>query len=336
MASGLIRAAWHFALVVMLASALLGCERRPAAGAPLRIVVSIAPLTSLVADLAPPGSDVSTLIPAGRSLHSYEVTPADIARLGTADVVVFIGLALDPKVSEFLAAHPSGRRTTLCFADVVGLKLPHGFVPHEHDAHAEHEEDEPPIDQHIWLDPALVARLVPAIRKAIENAEERRGTLTSDERARLAAAETQLIERIDALDHDYAQRLKPLAGRAIVTHHDAFRRIADRYGLRIAAVIRPIESAEPTPGAIAAAAEAARAEGARAVFFEPQFDPASAERIAQSAGARLGRLDPEGDNDWFRLMKSNLDSLVTNLSDDAGGPDRRPAAPAGDGRVDSR
>ncbi len=314
--------------VLSLAAGLLvaGCERQPAASAPvqpLRIVVSVAPLVSLAADLAPPGSEVTALIPAGRSLHSYEVTPADIARLATADVVVYVGLALDPKVSDFLLSQPSSRRSVVCFADAVGLRLPDGFTAHEghdHGDEADHEGDhedniEPPIDQHLWLDPVLVAALVPSLCDAIGEAEGRWGTVREAETTRLAEAKGSLLSRIEAMDAEYAERLRPLAGKSIVTHHDAFRRIADRYGLRIAAVIRPIESAEPTPGAIAAAAEAAKAQNAGAVFFEPQFDPASAERIAQAAGARLGRLDPEGDTDWFRLMRENLDSLVTNLSD---------------------
>jgi ABC-type Zn uptake system ZnuABC Zn-binding protein ZnuA len=298
---------------------LAACERGGPDTGGVRIVVSIAPVMSIVASLAPPGAELATLIPAGGSLHGYEVTPADVAKLGTADVVVYVGLGLDPKVSDFLAAHPSEHRAAVCFADVVGLRLPEGFTG-EH-GESDHGGDELPIDQHLWLDPALVARLVPAVRRAIEETEARRGPVPDAERARLEAAERELLVRINAVDREYAERLRPLAGKAIVTHHDAFRRIADRYGLRIAAVIRPIESAEPTPGAIADAAEAAKAEGAKAVFFEPQFDPASARRIAAAAGARLGRLDPEGETDWFALMRGNLDSLVAGLGSDTGNGD---------------
>jgi zinc transport system substrate-binding protein len=314
------------ALLGLIAALAGACGRpRPDAGGPLRVVVSIAPLTGLAAELAPPGAAVTTLVPPGRSLHSYEVTPSDVSGLGRADVVVHIGLGLDSAVGGFLAKHPSAERRDVCFADAVGLKLPDGSAPHDHDhvedhdhadeGHGNEDHDEPSIDQHLWLDPALVARLVPELRRAIEDAQSARGLLTDAERTRLDAAEADLLARIAAVDREYAERLRPLAGRAIVTHHDAFRRIAERYGLEIAAVIRPIESTEPTPGAIARAAEAVRARGARAVFFEPQFDAASARRIAEAAGARLGRLDPEGDTDWFRLMRTNLDSLVTNLSD---------------------
>jgi zinc transport system substrate-binding protein len=296
-----------------------GCDKagqRP--DGPLRIVVSIAPLTSLAADLAPPGAEVATLIPAGSSLHSHEVTPADLALLGRADIVVYNGLGLDPLVAGFLSDHPSDHRTVVCFAEAVGLiaaEDDHAHDGHGHDHDPGHDHGHSGEDQHLWLDPSLVARLVPEIGSAISRAQEARGSLSVEERSRLASAQADLLARVDALDREYAARLAPLKGRAIVTHHDAFRRVADRYGLRISAIIRPIESAEPTPGAIAAAAEAARAADARAVFFEPQFDPASAERIAEAAGARLGRLDPEGDSDWVRLMRGNLESLVTNLGD---------------------
>lgn len=306
-------------------AAAAACDRR-ATGDSLRVVVSVAPLVGLAAALAPEDAVVSTLVPAGRSLHGYEMTPSDVARLGGADVIVHIGLGLDPAVGGFIESHPSRSRREVSFARVLGLNpapgsdSPHLDHSHDQDQDQEHDHDQnahgpSAVDQHLWLDPSLVALLAPALRRAIEEAMAARGLLTDAEKARLTAAEADLLARIAEVDREYSERLAPLKGRAIVTHHDAFRRVADRYGLEIAAVIRPIESAESTPGAIAAAAAAVRDRGAKAVFFEPQFDSAAAQRIAAAAGARLGRLDPEGDTDWFRLMRTNLDSLVSNLSD---------------------
>ena len=109
----------------------------------------------------------------------------------------------------------------------------------------------------------------------------------------------------------------------LVTHHAAWKRLAERYGLKIAAVIRPIESAEPTAEAIAGAVHAIQDQHIPVIFVEPQFSSKAAERIAAQTGVRIGHLDPLGDGDWFKLMRSNLDSLVANLA--ASGA---PASPA--------
>ena len=95
---------------------------------------------------------------------------------------------------------------------------------------------------------------------------------------------------INKLDEEYRTRLAPLKGRAIVTHHNAWRRIADRYGLTVAAVMREAEGAEMTPQATAATVDAIRKQGVKAVFVEPQFDPGTAKQIADSAGVKIAML----------------------------------------------
>lgn len=281
------------------------CTRQepPRTPGPMRIVVSIAPLTGLVSALAPPDASIRTLVPPGRSLHGYELSPADVAALGAADLVVYVGLGLDPAAEAFLRAHPSGRRRALSFAQAVDVRAePHVHTDEPHEHHGP--------DPHLWLDPELVGRLIPALAGALDEVARAIAQPIEGLDSRALA----LMDRVAEVDAEYRTRLEPFRGASIVTHHNAYARVADRYGLKIAAVIRPIEGEEPTPGQIDAAVRAIRSRGARAVFVEPQFNPAAAERIAAAAGVPLGRLDPEGATDWFALMRANLDALVRILS----------------------
>ncbi len=291
---------------------LAACER-PVVSArrpgPLRIVVSVAPLVGIVKPLAPPGADLVTLVPPGRSLHGYEMSPAHLGAIAEADVLVYVGLGLEPSVERVLRSHASSTRRLVCFAKVAGVDGSHDEHGHEHGE----EEHEHAVDPHLWLDPELVARLIPAVAGEIEGAMKSAGKLTVEEEYRQRDAKFRLLADVEAIDQEYRERLEPFKGAAIVTHHNAFGRLAERYGLKIAAVIRPIESAEPTPARIAEAVDAIRREGARAVFFEPQYNAAAAEAIAKAAGVRSGVLDPEGRADWLGLMRSNLDSLTKLL-----------------------
>jgi zinc transport system substrate-binding protein len=176
-------------------------------------------------------------------------------------------------------------------------------TPHDHRA----DEHKHGVDPHVWLDPVLVLELVPAIRSAIQSATALRGEPRAEE---LETKEADMLARVREVDQAYRTRLAPLAGRAIVTHHAAFDRLADRYGLRIAAVIREVESGEPTPGAIAHVVEAIRKESVPAIFVEPQFDASVGARIAREAGVELGHLDPLGNGDWFAMMHANLAEIV--------------------------
>ncbi len=297
-------------MVLCVTLLALGCERRPsAASGPIRIVVTIPPLAGLARDVAPE-AQVTTLIPPGTSEHGYEPTPGQLAALASADVVVYVGLDLDPKIARFVREHPSPSRGVVCFAQTVGIDA--GEAHEDHDGH-DHDEHEHAVDPHLWLDPPLVEKFAPALGDAIARAQRERGDSGAADATRRRAQE--VVARVRTLHAELEAQLAPIKGRSIVTHHNAWSRLADRYGLSVAAVIRVNESAEPTPEAIAAAVDAIRARGARGIFVEPQFSPAAAESIARAAGARLGVLDPLGTGDWFELMRSNARSLVETLKE---------------------
>jgi len=316
--------------VLILACGLVGGAlalgqgaKEKAAG--LKVVVTVPPFKGLVEPLLPVGSSVTVLMKPGRSEHGYEFTPADMAALAGADVFVYIGLGLEPRIEAALAKKPAGSRQIVCFAEVVGYEQPGGpkaagqgevdSHDHHHDDAHDHDHDKPDaIDPHLWLDPVLVEKLIPALHKAVKAAATARAPASAAEVARLDLAERTLIERVHAVDSDWTAQLAPFKGAAIVTHHNAFKRPAERYGFKIAAAIREFEGSEPAPGDIAKVVAAIREHNVQAIFCEPQYNQVAAQRIAASAGVRLAALDPLGDGDWFKLMQTNLDSLTKNLA----------------------
>lgn len=328
------------ASLVVFGSFVIGAPSVSAAGlrveaepAPLRVIVTIPPLKGLVEPLLPKGSTVKVLMPPGRSEHNYEFTPADLAEVGRADVMVYVGLGLEPQVERFLSDHKSATRVDVCFADAAGVdadgECVHQDEGHKHaddeksahkheDDHDDHSHDHDghnhgPVDPHVWLDPVLVKKAVPGLGAAVEKAMKQRGLATAEAKETLAKAGEALAAQIGEIDEAYRTKLGPLKGSKIVTHHAAFGRLAERYGLVIAEVIRAIENGEPTPGRIAAIVKAIQAEQVRVIFVEPQFNAAAAERIALAANVRVGVLDPLGDGDWFAMMRGNLEALVVGL-----------------------
>lgn len=309
----------------------------------LHVVVTIPPVKGLVSPLLPAGSEIRSLMAPGRSAHGYEFTPGDLAALSKADLVVLVGLGLEVRVENELRDHPVQGRVVLNLGEALGLKQgsrvakePHD--EHSHDSHA-HEDDEHEggpdwVDQHVWLDPVLVSSLIPKMKEAVADATARHGGST-ESRASLDAAAEEWTKQVADVDAEYARRLGPIKGRVFVTHHNAFSRLANRYGLKVSS-IRQLEDSEPTPGEIAAAVKAIRQEGARAVFVEPQMNRAVPTRIAEVAKVKLGVLDPLGDGDWSALMRKNLDALVAGLGDpaDSAAPAEpsKDAAPAKDSR----
>ena len=222
---------WGVLLVLVAAACPLGCDEcadvppLPHGGT---VVVSIPPLAGLVRPLLPPNSEVRVLVPAGRSAHGYRPTPEDIAAIGRADAVVLVGMNLETGMAKAVRG-----KLVIRMADLVGIETdPHAGHDHDHGAHDHAHDHGPGDDPHLWLDPVLAARFVRALPAALPE------SLRNDETDANAA---WLAEAIDGIDAEYAERLAPFAGRAIVTHHASFNRVADRYGLEVAAVLRAID-----------------------------------------------------------------------------------------------
>lgn len=324
--AGVLASVW---LGVGLSACAKGEEKSASAPArepgPARVIATIAPLGALSRELMPEGAQLRVLLPPGRSEHGYEPTPEDMASLARADVVVYVGLGLEPRVQEFLKKNPSARRVDLSMA--AALKLEGDEHDHEHapsgDAHDHADEqgaedphaghDHGPIDPHVWLDPVLVKSFVTPLADAIDHAARAAGPLSAEQEARLVASRGALAKKLDDLHAEYGAALGPLAGRSIVTHHSAWGRLANRYGLKVAAVLRPIETTESTPADIAKAVEAVRGHGATAIFVEPQFNNESAGRVAQAAGVKMLVLDPLGGEDYFAMMRANLAAIKEGL-----------------------
>lgn len=279
-------------------------------GPALKVAVTIAPLKGLVQPLLPAGSVISVLIAPGRSEHGYEFTPAEIASLAQADLVVYVGLNLEPKVEAIVKRHSSADQRVVCFATAAGITdAPADHDAHAHDAHAGDADDER-IDPHLWLDPEMCEKLIPAAAGQIKAILASKGVPVES----VDTAAAAMTGRIAAVDSAWKAALAPFKDQAIVTHHDAFSRPAARYQLRVAAVVRRLETADPSPAQIAAVIDAMKREHVRTLFIEPQFNPDGARRIAQAAQVHIARLDPIGDGDWFKLMQSNLDTLTRGLA----------------------
>lgn len=316
------------ARVVAVAVAVVACPMvlvaqvdHAAAPRPITGAVSIAPLHGLLEPLiaaangqANPTSTksesrVSILIPPGRSEHGYEAPPSRLTQMRDADVVVLVGLGLEPQAEKFLAEHQpaDGRsRRLVRFADIVGIEAdPHDHHHHDH-APGEPCNHEGP-DPHLWLDPVMVERLVDAMTR-----EVRAVAPDAAAQARVDAAGQTLRDQVRAVHEEYAVACGQFGTKVFVVGHDAWRRLCERYGLSTVA-IAGLTATEPTPKALEQAKQAVREHKLPAVFAEPQLSDRAARRIAEACKVETRRLDPLGQGDWFAMMRGNLSELQRTL-----------------------
>lgn len=301
-------------LLVPLASCRTAPPPGPLPGGALRVVVSIPPLKGLVEPLLPKGSEITVLIPPGASEHGYEIPPGALASIVHADLVVYVGLGMEPQVDKALVNRPNPDQIAVQFAAAVGVSADGDDPDHKHepgDGHDHHHA----VDPHLWLDPVLTEKFAAELGKTVGllvgKREGHAGSPATDDK-------TQTVVNLIRNVHDeYDRALSPgrTRHRTIIVAHDAWRRLGERYQFNTLA-LHGLSAAEPTPADLKAAIDAIKGEGLTTIFVEPQLSPAAAKRIADATGAKTAVLDPLGDGDWFAMMKRNLAALKAAMGEE--------------------
>lgn len=244
----------------------------------LRVVAAFAPLAEVAERVGGDGVAVTNLTPAGAEPHDLELTTDQVDDLLDADVVLFLGDGFQPAVEE-ASERTEGERIDLL-------------------------EGEEGDDPHVWLDPRAMARLVERVRDAMVDADD---AGAAGYRRRASA----YLDELRTLDADFEAGLADCDRRVIVTAHDAFGRLAERYELEQVAVAGLSPEAEPDPRRLAEIADEVRARGVTTVFTEALVPPEIAETLAREAGVRTALLDPIENfsgpsDDYVSVMRQNL------------------------------
>ncbi len=249
-----------------------------------KVVAAFYPLAFAAKEIGDGNVDVINLTPAGAEPHDLEVSPRDVADVRTADLVLLLGHGFQPQLEDAAG----GGKKVLRLLDTPGLnRFPNG-------------------DPHVWLDPLRYALIVKRIGTALH----------------ASAQAERLVARLRALDLEYRRGLAHCARREIVTSHEAFAYLGQRYGLRQIAITGLSPEAEPAPQDLRNVVELVRRTHATTIFFETLVSPRIAETVARETGAKTAVLNPiEGlkpgeeqrGEDYFSIMRSNLAHLRAAL-----------------------
>lgn len=285
----------------------------------LRVVATIAPLTSFAINVAGDRGSVEMLYLPSQGPHDYAFSPSDIKRLQSADVLVMNGLELETGLDKLIES--LGRKELVIVDASKALKLSQISEVHQHTDHDNdlgatepddgHKHSHDGINPHVWLDPALAISQVEAIAAGLTQADPQGAPI-------YRANSKAFIKRLEALDAKVREMLEPLPDKRIITFHDAFPYFANRYGIVVAEVFQVFPGREPTPGRIAELRRLMSEEKVRAVFAEPQYSPRLLKIIAEDIGVPVRTLDPMGTGkptaDFYEATTlSNAKTLVEAL-----------------------
>lgn len=301
------------AAAIVAAAALLGLVSsgcggdETSTGGRTEVVAGFYPLAFAAAEIGGDAVEVVNLTPPGAEPHDVELSVRDVESVRNADVVLYLGQGFQPALED-AAEGADGTAIDL----LGGLDLRPGAEEHADEEEAaaaeaeEEEEEHEGLDPHVWLDPVRFAQVV-----------ERIGAELGGE-----APARQLASQLRALDGEYRSTLADCARQELVTAHDAFGYLGERYGLEVIPITGISPEAEPTPQDLARISELVAERGVSTVFVEPLLSPEIGETVAREAGAETAVLNPleglteeelaRGEN-YFSVMRSNLEALRDGL-----------------------
>lgn len=272
----------------------------PAPGA-LKVVTTTTVLADMVRQVGGADVDVTSIVPKGAVVETFDPSPRDIAAVSAADLVVMNGVGLDDWLQPVIQATATGVPVVRLAEDLPGV---------EYVAEGDGEARNP----HLWLNVAYAARYAERIGDALATADAAKAD-------RFRAGATEYADRLDRLDQQVHDRVAtiPLANRKLVSFHEAFPYFADAYGLEIVGSVVQVPGQDPSAGEVAALVDAIKRSGAKAVFTEAGFNPELSRAIAQEAGVEvesnlyndsLG--DPPADT-YEGLIRWDTDRIVAAL-----------------------
>ena len=189
----------------------------------------------------------------------------------------------------------------------------HGHDEHGHDDH--HAHDHGAFDPHVWLDPVLAVTQVENIRDALMAADPANADIYQDN----AAA---YISELDELHRDFASALSNCQHDTIVTFHEAFAYLVERYGFEVVSLAGISGTETVTTANIVNLVEYVQANDIKYLLGDDILDTRPLEVIAEETDAQVLPISPiEGISpeefesaSYISKMRDNLEVIGIALA----------------------
>ena len=313
------RAALAALPLLVLPAVLAGCSTDDGGDdGTLEVLASFYPLQYVAQQVGGDHVTVSNLTPPAAEPHDLELSPAQMREIGTSDLVVYSSgfqTAVDEAVETQSPEH------VVDAADVVELEAHPGTPSAAADEHTdesgdEHAEDDGhdhgTLDPHFWLDPTRLIPLGHAVAGALADADP-------EHAAAYAEGARDLERQVRDLDREFSAALEECESRTLVTSHEAFGYLAERYDLEQVGIVGLDPEAEPSPARLREVGAVVADSDASTIFTETLTSPKVAETLAADVGVDTAVLDPlEGLSedavadgaDYVSVMRDNLAALA--------------------------
>lgn len=265
------------ALVILISIAACGGQEEPKPAPEVKkinVVATVAPITSIVENIAGDKVRLTGIVPEGMDSHTFEPVPSDVKILAEADLLIVNGLDLEEPTLKLAAANLKEGTPIL----MLGNKT---ITAAEHIYDFSFPKDHGHPNPHLWLNPQHVIQYAALIRDELVR-------IDPENKAAYEQNAADFLKRLEALDQAIFESVKtiPENNRRLLTYHDSWPYFARRYGFGIIGAVQPSNFSEPSPREVRRLIDQIRKEKVPAVFGSEVFPSPVLEQIAREAKTR--------------------------------------------------
>ena len=280
----------------------------------LRVITTVAPITSIVSRIAGDLADVSGVVPEGEDSHTYSPKPSVAAQFSNADVVFANGLHLeDATLAIAKATVPKSARIVELGTQTIR--------PDEYLYDFSFPRDGGKPNPHLWTNPPMASCYATIAAATLAAADP----ANADAYHANAQGFTRELDELDRLMRDATASI-PANHRVLLTYHDAYAYFAKHYGWTVIGAIQVSSFEDPTPKEVVSLIKQVKRAGVPAIFGSEVFPSPVLEQIGRETGVRyvdqLRDDDLPGDpgdvgHSYLGLMKFDFVTMVRSLGGDA-------------------
>ena len=285
-----------------------------AEGDRIQVATTVAPITSIAANIGGERVDITGIVPEGTNSHTFEPRPSVAELLSSVDVVYLNGLVLEEPTKELAEANLKDG------AEVVELgTLAIDEADYQYDFSFPEEEGKP--NPHLWTDPTYAREYA---RIIVADLSERDPEGAAYYEANFEAF-SGIIDELDAAMRESFATI-PDGAKKLLTYHDAYAYFAETYDWEVIGAIQVSDFEDPTPKEIADLIDQVEETGVPAIFGSEVFPSPVLEQIGKEAGVEYVDVlrdddlpDEPGDeqHSWLGLMVFDYTTMTEALGGDA-------------------
>ena len=267
------------------------------------IAVTYSIIGDIVSQLVGDNATVNVVIPDGQDPHDFQPSAKDIETINNAALVVSNGLEFEEGLEEVLENIADSGGNIFMVGDHITVRKIEDGDEHsdEHSDENEGDHHHGAGDPHLWLSPATMLEMLPALTTALSEATG----------ADLSAEATDLTTKLQVLDGEVESIIKSLDECKLVSGHDEMGYFADRYGCEVIGAIIPsfTTTSEATAGELAELKKLVEQNKVPAIFTGLGVSPDTANQLAKELGVEAVTLSTH-----YLNGAANYQGFILNLT----------------------